>query len=41
MVPANVLQTTRTVWIEHYGDGARGAPQERATVEALVGARGD
>jgi len=28
VVLANVLPTTRTVWIEHYEDGARGTPQD-------------
>src|SRR5215203_1761898 len=41
VVPANVLPTARTVWIDNYEDDVRGTPQDRATVEALVGARVD
>jgi hypothetical protein len=41
VVLANVLPTTRTVWIEHYEDGARGTPQDRATFDLLTGSGGD
>jgi hypothetical protein len=41
VVPANVLPTARTVWIDNYEDDVRGTPQDRATVEALVRARVD
>ncbi len=36
VVLANALPTSRTVWIEHYEDGARGTSQDRNTFDLLT-----
>lgn len=36
VVLANALPTSRTVWIEHYEDGARGTPEDPATFDLIT-----
>jgi hypothetical protein len=36
VVLAHALPTSRTVWIEHYEDGARGTPEDRTTFDLIT-----
>jgi hypothetical protein len=36
VVLAHALPTSRTVWIEHYEDGARGTPQDSHTFDLVT-----